>query len=95
MKSITIRVEEDVKNQAEVILNDIGMNITTLFNACLKALIREQGVPFSLSVANKNQSAIIKQKLEESLAVAADPNAKRYSHEEIFGPLREKYQYEV
>ena len=35
-KTITIRVEEDIKNQAEIILEDMGINIVTLFNACLK-----------------------------------------------------------
>ena len=37
----------------------------------------------------------IREKLEESIAVASDPNAKRYTHEEIFTPLREKYGYEI
>jgi hypothetical protein len=37
---------------------------------------------------------MIKAKLEESEAIAADPNAKRYTHEEIFAPLRERFGYE-
>ena len=40
-KTITVSVDEDVKEQAESILDDIGINITTLFNDCLKALVRE------------------------------------------------------
>ncbi len=31
-KTITVRVDEDVKNQAEVILDDIGLTVTSLFN---------------------------------------------------------------
>ena len=38
---------------------------------------------------------IINEKLEESLAVASDPDARRYTHEEIFVPLREKYGYSI
>ena len=92
-KTITVRVEEEVKNQAEAILDDIGINVTTLFNACLKAVVREQRVPFDM--VSKEYDRMVREKLEASLAVAADPAAKRYSHEEIFGPLRKKYGYEV
>jgi len=92
-KTITVRVEEEVKNQAEAILDDIGINVTTLFNACLKAVIREQRVPFNM--VSKEYERMVREKLEESLAIAADPTAKRYTHEEIFAPLRKKYGYEV
>ena len=92
-KTITVRVEEEVKNQAEAILDDIGINVTTLFNACLKAVVREQRVPFDM--VSKEYDRMVREKLEKSLAVAADPTARRYSHEEIFAPLKKKYGYEV
>ena len=38
---------------------------------------------------------MVKTKLDESEAAASDPSAKRYTHEEIFAPLREKYGYTV
>jgi addiction module RelB/DinJ family antitoxin len=94
-KSITIRVDEDVKKQAESILDDIGINVTTLFNACLKAVIREKRVPFSLVSNEYELKEVIKEKLGESLIAAADSNAQCYSHEEIFAPLREKYGYKI
>ena len=56
-KTITVRVDEDVKHQAEVILSEIGINTTTLFNACLKALVREKKIPFAL-VGNEYVSQI-------------------------------------
>jgi len=91
--TITVRVEETVKAQAEPILDDIGINVTTLFNSCLKALVRERRVPFSMEDGSRTR--MIREKLEESLAVADDPNAPRYSHEEIFAPLRKKFDYDV
>jgi DNA-damage-inducible protein J len=92
-KSITVRVDEAVKAQAEAILDDIGINVTTLFNSCLKALVRERRVPFSME--DGSRARLVREKLEESLTVAADPNAPRYTHEEIFTPLRKKYNYDV
>ena len=89
-KTITVRVDEDVKNQAEVILDDMGINVTTLFNACLKAVVREKKVPFALVSSEYALKEMIHEKLSESLAAAADPKVKRYTHEEIFAPLRRK-----
>ena len=93
-KSITVRIDEETKTQAEVILEDIGINVTTLFNACLKAVIREKRVPFAM-VSGNYSNRIIREKLEESLAAAADPNAKRFTHDEMFATLRKKFDYEV
>ena len=95
LATITVRVDDDVKRDAEIILDDIGINVTTLFNACLKALVREKKVPFELASSEYALKKLINNRLEESLAVASDPDAKRYSHEEIFNPLREKYGYEA
>ena len=95
MATITIRVDDKVKAQAEVILEDIGINVTTLFNACLKALVREQRVPFELASTEYSQKKMIRKKLEESIAVASNPAEKRYTHEEVFEPLRKKYNYDV
>jgi len=42
-----------------------------------------------------NRTRLICDKLEESLVVAADPSAPRFTHDEIFTPLRKKYGYDV
>jgi len=95
LATITVRVDDKVKKDAEIILDDIGINVTTLFNACLKALVREKKVPFELASSEYALKKLINNKLEESLAVASDSSAKRYTHEEVFSPLREKYNYET
>ena len=95
LATITVRVDDSVKEQADVILNDIGINITTLFNACLKALLREQRIPFELVSTEYLHRKSIREKLEKSQTIAADPNARRYSHDEVFQPLRDKYKYEI
>ena len=95
MATITVRVDENVKKQAEIILDDIGINMTTLLNACLKAVVREKKVPFELVSSEYAFNQMVRKKLEESQAIAADPNAKRFTHDEIFNPLREKYDYAI
>jgi len=51
-KTITVRVDEETRQKAEVLLDELGLNITTLFNACLKAFVREKRVPFELNAPN-------------------------------------------
>jgi len=94
-KTVTVRVDEDTKREAEAILEDIGLNMTMLLNACLKAVVREKRVPFALVSSEYELKQMIRAKLKESEAVAKDPTAKRYSHEEIFAPLRKQYGYEL
>jgi len=95
-KTITVRVDESTKQQAETILGDIGLNLTGFINASLKAVVREKRVPFAMvSSEYEEQRQVIRMKLAESEAAASDPDAARYSHDEIFGALREKYDYEV
>jgi len=88
-KTITVRVDEITKQRAETILEDIGLNVTGLFNACLKAVVREKRVPFALVSSEYEWKNTIRHKLEESEIAANDPTTKRYTHEEIFAPLRQ------
>jgi len=95
-KTITVRVDEATKQQAEAILQDIGLNVTGLINACLKAVVREKRVPFAMVSSEYEQlHRIIQAKLDESEVAANDATARRYTHEEIFAPIREDYGYEV
>lgn len=48
----TIRIEPEVKRQASVILDELGLSMSTAVNAFLKALIREGGMPFDMRVAS-------------------------------------------
>ena len=88
-------MDENTKQQAEAILEEIGLNMTALFNACLKALVREKRVPFNLTGNEYELQQMIRVKLAESEAAASDPTVKRYTHNEIFAPLRKRYKYEI
>ncbi|MCL1990138.1 MAG: type II toxin-antitoxin system RelB/DinJ family antitoxin [Defluviitaleaceae bacterium] len=57
MTQVSMRVDEDIKVQAEALFNDIGLTMTTAFNLFLRAAIREQKIPFELS-RNTNAGAM-------------------------------------
>lgn len=94
-KAITVRVDDDVKEQAEIMLEDIGINMTTYFVSSLKALIRERKIPFEMVTTQYLTDKMILEKLAEAEKEAAIPNTKWLSHDEVFSKIREKHGYEV
>ena len=46
---ITVRLDEKLKGQFEEIVNDLGLNMTTAIAAFIKAVVREEAIPFNLS----------------------------------------------
>ena len=94
-KDITIRVDGTTKAQAEKMLDDMGINMTTYIASSLKALVREKRVPFEMVTSEYLTDQAIVAKLIESEKEAADPKTEWLTHDEVFAPLREKYGYEV
>lgn len=75
--NITIRIDKDLKAEAENLFDDLGMSISTAFNIFLKKCIREDRIPFEVSRAeNFNQTTI--DAILESERIAHDPNLKGY-----------------
>ena len=48
--SINIRIDEELKKQAEYLFSEFGMNMTTAFTIFIKAVVREQKIPFEISM---------------------------------------------
>lgn len=42
----TSNFNKDIKDQAEEIFNELGLNMTTAINMFLRTAIREHGIPF-------------------------------------------------
>ena len=47
--TITIRMDENLKKQAEQIFDEMGMNMTTAFTVFTKAVVRQHRIPFEIS----------------------------------------------
>ena len=75
--NLNIRTDKAIKEQAEQIFNELGLNMTTAINLFLRTAIREHGIPFELKldVPNDTTAAAI----EEGINLLADPSAPRYS----------------
>lgn len=45
---VNFRVDKELKQQAEMILDDIGLSMSTAYTIFLKKITREGGIPFEL-----------------------------------------------
>ena len=52
--NVTLRVDEDLKKQADVLFSELGLNLTTAFNIFLRQSVREQQIPFRISKNTPN-----------------------------------------
>ena len=53
MAVINIRVNDEVKKEAEIIFKSLGLNMSDAMNLFLKKCINENGIPFDLKIPNR------------------------------------------
>ncbi len=59
--NISIRIDDDLKQKFDELCNDLGLNMSTAINIFVKAVVREKGIPFALSIndySKETQKAI-------------------------------------
>ena len=56
--NITMRMDEDLKAQAEELFADLGLNMTSAFTIFVKQAIREQQIPFMISREIPNEEML-------------------------------------
>ena len=71
--NITLRVDEDLKRQADTLFAELGLSMTTAFNIFLRQSVREQQIPFRVT---KN--------VANAVTLAAMDNAEK--GEDLYGP---------
>ena len=56
--NITMRIDEELKAQAEELFADLGLNMTSAFTVFVKQAVREQPIPFMLSRESVNAETL-------------------------------------
>lgn len=75
--NLNIRIDKAIKDQAEEIFNELGLNMTTAVNIFLRTAIREHGIPFELKIDIPNETTA--SAIAEGRKLLEDPSAPRYS----------------
>ncbi|MDY2735597.1 type II toxin-antitoxin system RelB/DinJ family antitoxin [Intestinibacter sp.] len=75
--NVTIRMDEELKKQAEDLFSDLGMNMTTALTIFVKQAIREQKIPFTISRNIPNDDTL--EAIAEIQRLKNSPDKKTYS----------------
>lgn len=75
--NLNIRTDKEVKESAEQIFSELGLNMTTAINMFLRTTIRENGIPFELKLDVPN--ALTAAAIEEGRKIAYEDSVKGYS----------------
>lgn len=75
--NISIRMDADLKAQADEFFGELGMNLSTAFNIFVRQSLREGRIPFDVSLNRPNKETIAA--MLEAERIAKDPNVKHYS----------------
>ena len=85
--NVTIRMDSDVKAQADALFAEFRMNLSTAFNVFVRQTLREGRIPFDISVNKPTNETIAA--LLEAERIAKDPSTKGYTNtDELFAELR-------
>ena len=76
--TLSIRMDEDLKAEAEEFFSDIGMNLTTAITCFFKKCIDVGEIPFTLG-RRKTPHEITLEAFEEAKRIAHDPKTPRCS----------------
>lgn len=85
--NISIRMDSELKAQADALFNELGMNMTTAFNSFVRQSLREGRIPFAVSLNQPNRETIAA--MLEAERTTRDPSLKGYTDMDEFAELQE------
>lgn len=54
---MTATVDEDIKNEAAAIFQEIGLSMSSAIEIFLRQVVRHRGIPFDLTLGSTNDSS--------------------------------------
>ena len=91
---ISVNIDGEVKQNAQRVLSEIGMDLTTAIDLLLRTIVREERIPFILQTERSFRENVhteyIKAELEKARIEAADPNTKWLTHDEVMANIAKR-----
>lgn len=56
--SVTMRIDSELKKQLQELMGNLGLDMSTFFIMSAKQAVREQGIPFRVSMETPNAETI-------------------------------------
>ena len=69
--NLNIRIDKELKEQAEVFFNELGLNMSSAFNIFVRQSLREGKIPFELSLVkdpfySSTNMAVLRKSIKEA-----------------------------
>lgn len=85
--NVTIRMDAELKKQAETLFSELGLSMTAALTVFLKQAVYEQGIPFEISREAPNQATLGAMREADDI-ISGKIKAKSYkSARELFDEL--------
>ena len=85
--NICIRMDTELKAQADALFSELGMNLSTAFNIFVRQAVREGRIPFEITLDRPNRETAAA--MREAERIARDPEVKGYQdREELLRDLK-------
>lgn len=82
--NLNVRVDANDKKRFELFCSSVGMNVSTAVNMFIKAVLREQKLPFEVKTNTFDE--VVYEKLKEA-ELEMSNTTKKYSKEEVLDSI--------
>ena len=72
-----IRIDTDIKKQANSLFNELGMDMSSAVNIFLRQCILHRGLPFNVALPEYNEETL--NAMDEAKSISRNPDIKGYS----------------
>ena len=86
VSNVSFRIDSDLKAQADTLLSQLGMNMTTAFNIFLRQSVREGCIPFDITINTPNSDTVAA--ILETERMLNNPTLKTYDVEDALKELK-------
>jgi addiction module RelB/DinJ family antitoxin len=70
--NVNIRIDSDIKKQADLLFNDFGLNFTTAINAFIRQALRERAIPFQIRAVEPTRKMLLAEGSELMTSIQED-----------------------
>ena len=85
--NMSIRMDTELKKQADAMLADMGLNMTTAMNMFLRQVVRQGKIPFEIATDIPNAETLAAMKEVDDMKNGKIPAKKYTSTDELFKDL--------
>lgn len=85
--NMSIRMDKELKKQADIMLADMGLNMTTAMNMFLRQVVRQGKIPFEIATDIPNSETLAAMKEMDDMINGKIPAKKYTSTKELFEDL--------